>query len=246
MTLSFAPEVQAKLLDLRDIDTEVIVVRRQVSELSAERAALESDDAYHRLVRDAENAADRVDDVTREKEHVEADIDVARARIIRDKDRETTSSDPKELVSLEAEINSLERRIDMLEELQADIVSRWTALTAELASLNAERDSFHASREDNQRRIESEISTKNHRIDVVGQDRARLVAEIPSELVELYERQRERYGVGASLLTRGLTTASGVQLTPYQLDVVKKADPFDVLMCPDSNAILIRTEESGL
>lgn len=246
MTLSVSPDIQARLLDLKDMDTEIIVERRKINELNADIDALESDDAYHVLVREAEDIADRADDVAREKEHVAADIEVARARIVRDRERESHSSDAKELVALESEIGSLERRIAMLEAQQTEILARWTAVTSELKVINAERDEFHERRSTKQAQLRSEVSSKLARIAIVEQDRARLVAELPTELVDLYERQRERYGVGASLLTRGITTASGVELTPYELDVVKNADPFDVLMCPDSNAILIRTAESGL
>ena len=246
MAVSVSPEIQARLLDLKDIDTEMIVVRRNIRELSAQVDALESDDAYQLLVREAENAADRVDDVTREKAHVEADIAVAHARIVRDREREASSSDSKELVALEAEISSLERRIAMLEEQRGEILERWATVTAERDRLTTDRDSFHEQRSANQSQLRTEIAAHNARIAVVENDRARLVAELPTDLVDLYERQRERYGVGASLLTRGISTASGVELTPYQLDVVKNADPFEILMCPDSNAILIRTAESGL
>jgi predicted nucleic acid-binding Zn-ribbon protein len=246
MALSVSPEIQAKLLDVRDMDTEMIVERRRIRELTAEFEALESDAAYHVLVREAENAADRLDDVTREKEHVATDIEVARARIVRDREREQSSSDTKELVALEAEISSLERRITMLEAQQDEIRERWTAANDERTRLTNERDLFHDRRTQTQTELELEISAKNTRIAAIENDRVRLTSELPVELVELYERPRERYGVGASLLTRGISTASGVELTPYQLDVVKNADPFDVLMCPDSNAILIRTAESGL
>jgi len=246
MALSVHPDTQARLLELTAIDTEIIIERRRISEMTTEVNSLESDDAYHLLVREAENAADRVDDVTREKDHVSDDIETAQARIARDRQRETVSSDSKELVALESEIESLERRIDKLGQQQDEIVVRWKALTEELKQLNAERDAFHESRSMRQSQLRAEIATKEHRIALVGAERERVTSELPSELVELYERQRERYGVGASLLTRGISTASGVALTPYQLDVVKNADPFDVLMCPDSNAILIRTAESGL
>jgi predicted nucleic acid-binding Zn-ribbon protein len=37
-----------------------------------------------------------------------------------------------------------------------------------------------------------------------------------------------------------------VTLTAGQIQDVRAADPDEVLMCPDSNAILIRTAESGL
>ena len=65
-------------------------------------------------------------------------------------------------------------------------------------------------------------------------------------MLALYERQRERYGFGASLLRGGVSSASGVKLNESDMATVRAAAPDDVLICPDSNAILVRTNESGL
>ena len=69
---------------------------------------------------------------------------------------------------------------------------------------------------------------------------------MPAELLALYEKQRERYGVGASHLRGGVSSASGVALNATDLGAVRAAAPDDVLLCPDSSAILVRTAESGI
>jgi predicted nucleic acid-binding Zn-ribbon protein len=69
---------------------------------------------------------------------------------------------------------------------------------------------------------------------------------VPAELLALYEKQRARYGVGASLLRGGVSSASGVALNSSDMTMVRAAAPDVVLLCPDSNAILVRTNESGL
>ncbi len=71
--------------------------------------------------------------------------------------------------------------------------------------------------------------------------RGALVAELPADLVALYEKQRDRYGVGASLLRRGVSEASGFALLADELAKIKAAAPDDVLLCPSSEAILVRT-----
>ena len=73
-----------------------------------------------------------------------------------------------------------------------------------------------------------------------------MTASIPDDLLTLYEKQRERYGVGASHLRARVSSASGVELTGSDLETVRAAAPDEVVMCPDSNAILVRTGESGL
>jgi hypothetical protein len=82
--------------------------------------------------------------------------------------------------------------------------------------------------------------------DNANANRAVIVADVPADLLALYEKQRERYGSGASLLRGGVSLASGVKLNENDMVAIRSAAPDDVLMCPDSSAILVRTAESGL
>jgi predicted nucleic acid-binding Zn-ribbon protein len=77
-------------------------------------------------------------------------------------------------------------------------------------------------------------------------NRAAIVAKVSPELLALYEKQRQRYGSGASLLRGGVSLASGLALNASDMVVVRAAAPDDVLLCPESSAILVRTGESGL
>ena len=244
--LTVPAATQAKLLDVLNIDTEVIMANRRIREAQSAIIGLDTDVDYLRLVREAEAAEDRLDDAQRECDHLESDITVARNRIARDREREVHTNEPKELSELEDEIQSLQRRIEMLENSEIEALEVRDDLRAARDAVVAERDTFHQSRDEKAAELNAIIAEAHARLDALARQRAALVAELPAEFVALYERQRERYGVGASFLQRGITSASGVQLSPSQLDEVRLADPDAVLMCPDSNAILIRTEDSGL
>jgi hypothetical protein len=43
-----------------------------------------------------------------------------------------------------------------------------------------------------------------------------------------------------------VSSASGLKLNENDMATVRAAAPDDVILCPDSNAILVRTAESGL
>lgn len=244
--LTVASAIQAKLLDVLAIDTEVIKTNRRIREAESARIGLETDSEYLRLVRDAESAEDRVEDALRECEHLESDIAIAKARIARDREREESTNEPQELSDLEAEIFSLEVRIERLEDAELEALERRDEWIAARDAIVAERDSFHDVRDAKDSELKSELAAAHDRLDALARQREALIAEIPTDLIDLYERQRERYGVGASFLQRGITSASGVQLSPSQLDEIRQSDPDAVIMCPDSNAILIRTADSGL
>lgn len=237
---------QARLLEVLELDTEQLVTSRTISEYERELSELDNDADYQRLVREAEDLADRHDDIERQCAHLESDIKVATERIAHDRAKEQVSTDSKQLTALEHEIQSLERRIDMLTEQEIQALSERDEILGTWNAVKIARDSFHDVRSARENEIRANIAALQRRQADIVVARAAIVAALPSDFVELYERQRERYGVGASHLQRGVTSASSVTLTPGQIQDVRAADPDDVLMCPDSNAILIRTAESGL
>jgi predicted nucleic acid-binding Zn-ribbon protein len=85
----------------------------------------------------------------------------------------------------------------------------------------------------------------DQRVDVQAR-RDALVAELPADLVALYDRQRTRFGVGAALLQRGVSQGSNMALTAADLAAVRAAPADAVVLDPESNCILVRTEASGL
>jgi len=246
MALRVPPETQIRLLDVLALDTEDLMISRTISDAKNELAALESDAEYQRLVRESEEWADRHDDIEQRCAHLESDIAVAKARIEHDREREKGSSDAKELTSLEHEIESLERRIEMLEEHEIEALDERDEILGTWNAIKIARDSFHDARSAREDEIRENIAALQRRQADIVVARAAIVAELPLPFIELYERQRARYGVGASHLHRGVTSASSVTLTAGQIQDVRAADADEVLMCPDSNAILIRSAESGL
>ena len=69
---------------------------------------------------------------------------------------------------------------------------------------------------------------------------------MPADLLALYEQRRVRgAGVGAALLRQRACSGCNMTLTGSDLDGVRRAAPDDVLLCPECDRILVRTEESG-
>ncbi|MDO9590166.1 MAG: hypothetical protein Q7J04_03375 [Microcella sp.] len=120
-------------------------------------------------------------------------------------------------------------------------------------TLESELTSASEALDAHQQKVADAVTARDTALAAIGDERAAtqqqreaIVAQLPADLVALYEKQRERYGVGASHLRARISSASGVELTGSDLATVRTAAPDAVLMCPDSNAILVRTDESGL
>ena len=106
------------------------------------------------------------------------------------------------------------------------------ALASKVMTAEVERDAALAS-------ITAERTT-------AAAGRRTIEAKVPADLLALYERQRARYGTGASLLRGGVSMASGVKLLENEMQAIRAAAPDEVIMCASSEAILVRTGESGL
>jgi predicted nucleic acid-binding Zn-ribbon protein len=97
--------------------------------------------------------------------------------------------------------------------------------------------------------VEEELAGREVELDTEIANMTRLRNDIanglPAELMALYEKQRERYGIGAGLLVNGVSVATGIRLSESDLDTIRHAESDDVLLCPDSNCILVRPMNDG-
>jgi predicted nucleic acid-binding Zn-ribbon protein len=237
---------QRALLDLQAADTRLDQLAHSVKTLpqSLALAALATDVARSRAL--SASIRGELEDTKVEIGRVESDVEVVAARIARDRERLAVSSSTKDIQGLEHELASLLKRQSDLEDIeltvmerQEEIDARFQAASARLDELLVTEKELTADRDDKLEQINAEIA-------LVTERRARIASAIRAELVALYDKQRARYGIGAALLTRGVSGGSHVKLHESDLAVIRAAAPDDVVLDPDSSCILVRTEESGL
>ncbi|MEO6944050.1 MAG: hypothetical protein ABI053_05000 [Lacisediminihabitans sp.] len=246
MPLKASPDAQSQLLELQAIDTRLRQLDHSMKTVP-ELAILAELAAGSGVVQhEAMSVSGSLEDVKLELGRVEADVAVVEARIARDVERLESSSSVKDVAGLESELLGLRNRQGELEDIQLELMEQAEGFEAQLAQLHANAEEVHA-------KIAAAETERDSALAALGSERAHSVATrsvivgtLPAELVALYERQRDRYGFGASHLRGGVSSASGLKLNESDMADVRAAAPDDVLLCPDSNAILVRTSESGL
>jgi predicted nucleic acid-binding Zn-ribbon protein len=246
MALRASPNDQARLLDLQGIDIRLSQLDHRMRTLPqiAAITALTADADRLRRERTAERG--RVDDVRAELTRTESDGALVATRIGRDVGRLQGSSSVKDVAGLESELVGLRRRQAELEEIELGLMETLETLEDGMRITEAERNDILARITGLAAERDQDLAALSVERDQAVADRATIVAGLPADLVALYERQRERYGYGASLLQGGVSSASGVRLLENEIAIVRAADPETVLLCPDSQAILVRTAESGI
>lgn len=246
MALKAAPESQALLLELQALDTKLNQLGHRANTLPelTTIAALSTERETLRGAVGEQSGA--WEDAQLELKRTAADVAVVEARVTRDKERLQTSASVKDVAALEQELAALARRQSDLEDIELAVMETVDQRAAVLAASRAELEALDAS-------IAEAATSRDEALAELDADRQRATASrteiagrVPDDLIALYEKQRARYGVGASLLRGGVSGASGVTLNSSDMVTVRAAAPDDVLLCPDSSAILVRTNESGL
>jgi hypothetical protein len=242
------PEAQRRLLDLQAIDTalaqlahrrrtlpelaEVDQLARQISALDDERV----------------RAQVGVDDLDRDIARLERDAEQVRSRKDKDQARLTAGTGPaRELEALQHELASLARRQNELEDNELELMEQreqaqggLDEVQAKLATTRDKRAEAEARRD----QLLADIS-KDEEFRTAG--RGPLVADLPADLVTLYERIREQAGgVGAAMLRAGRCEGCRLELSGSERARVKAAPPDEVFRCEECRRILVRTAESGL
>ncbi len=246
MALKASPDDQEHLLELQAIDTRLTQLdhRAKTSPEIAVLVGLASEVGALRVEQLAAMGA--VEDAKLELGRIESDVAVVEARIRRDTDRLQGSSSVKDVAGLESELAGLRKRQFDLEEIELSVMERLEGLESNAGRLAAAiagvEGKIATSESDRDAALGVLTSERTH----AAANRATIAAKLPPDLLALYERQRDRYGLGASLLRGGVSSASGVRLNENDMQVIRAAAADDVLLCPDSSAILVRTNESGL
>ena len=242
------PEAQRRLLDVQAIDTALAQLdyrRRHLPEdaelekLSKELAALEDERIKAQVA---------VDDLDRDIARLERDIEQVRARKERDEARLTAGQGPpRELEALQHELVSLNRRQSELEDAELELMERRESAQAALTDVE---ERLAAAR---QRRAELEAQRERALEEIAREEeakraaRAPLVAQLPADLVSLYDKIREMSGgVGAAPLTAGRCGGCRIELAGADRARIKAAAPDEVVRCEECRRILVRTAESGL
>jgi uncharacterized protein len=241
------PEAQRRLLELQALDTALAQLahrRRSMTEhadldrLSREVAALTDERSRAQVA---------VDDLDRDIERIERDVDQVRERAARDQTRLDAGTGPaRELEALQHELGTLSRRQRDLEDVELELMEKREAASGVLTEVEGRLVKARDMQgEVEQRRAETLVAiTKDEEFRRAG--RAPLAEDLPADLVKLYERIREQTGIGAALLRGGRCEGCRLELSGSEKARVRAAPPDEVIRCEECGRILVRTAESGL
>jgi predicted nucleic acid-binding Zn-ribbon protein len=241
-----APEAQRRLLDVQAIDTalaqlahrrktlpelaEIDAVAREVSALEDERV----------------RAQVAVDDLDRDISRFEKDIEQVRARKEKDQKRLDAGAAMREIEGLQHELTTLNRRQSELEDAELELMEQRETAEQTLAAVRKQLAEAGERRAAAEARRDAAIAEITKEQEFKAASRGPLVADLPADLVTLYDKIRADSGLGAALVRSGRCGGCRIELYGADLSRVKTSPADEVVRCEECRRIMVRTAESGL
>ncbi len=243
------PAAQLRLLDLQALDSQVDQLRHvrahppqaaRIAELLGRRADVDGRLRDQRIV---------VDDLAAAQAKADADVEQVKARRTRDRERMDSGAigDPKALERMQHELASLERRISTLEDEELEVMEQLEEAQAALAELTAAVEEIDAQLGELTSARDEKAGELDAEIIAVGTRRDPIVADIPADLLALYDKLRaSKGGVAVGALRARQCGGCQLALDAGELAEIRALPAETVVRHEECQRILVRTAESGL
>ena len=241
-----APEAQRRLLDLQAVDTALaqLAHRRkslpelaEIDAIARELSALEDERVRAQVA---------VDDLDRDIARFEKDIEQVRTRKDRDQVRLDAGGAMREIEGLQHELATLNRRQSELEDGELELMEQRETAEQALSGVQKRLAAASERRAAAERRRDETLAEIDKEQEFKTNSRAPLAADLPADLLTLYDKIRAESGLGAALVRSGRCGGCRIELYGADLGRVKSAPPDEVVRCEECRRIMVRTAESGL
>lgn len=240
------PKEQLRLLELAQVDARHARLQHLAKNMPEQIHLVEIEQDRRDRRAAAAKSLGALEDAQSELKTIQDDAKMVAERRKLDEERLQKATSTKDIAALQAELQTIERRQDTLDDqelAQLEQVEQLTAVHDEkVASM---REIEELATDLLQRR---DLARENLKTEAkaLATDRKMLVDSLPVDLVALYEERRKRNGIGAAELVGKVSTASQETIEMADLARIAKAPADEVVFCPDTDAILVRTERSTI
>lgn len=233
---------QLALLDLQELDSKIAKLQFQLKKMPqlAQLAELKEKDQ----VLDAKKTKLSVLQADKKRENTSLENDLAaieNRKITQQQRLDSGQGSPKELVSLQEEIQQMNKRLQDLEEQMLTVMGQLENLESieeEIAQRKAEYAQEITRLKGEVGDEESQISAQ---LEQLSGERAQKAAAVDAELLDLYEHVRSRTGgVGAVKVVAGRPVGYDLAFSVAETARLRAAKPEEVITSEDEGYLLIR------
>lgn len=235
---------QLQLLELQRLDTAQVRLQRKLEQSPVHQQLADLAQQVQATKSGYLAARREIEETQLEQQHLAEDLAVVTERLHRDEAKLAESSDAKVATALGHEIETIQRRQRNIEEMQFEVATRLEEQEEQCAVLERALEAHEAAQQallEQREQLNTEVTAE---LNALANERAEIVAQLNAELVELFERTRDRYGIGAAALRGGISEGSNMALDEANLTEIRETDLDEIIFCSDSGCILVRVDEA--
>jgi predicted nucleic acid-binding Zn-ribbon protein len=229
-----------KLLDLQEEDLSIRRLVHQRDTLEEARRLEEMSETVAELEADIEIATKQQDEIRREQERIEGEMEIHDTKLGREEKRLFSGqvSNPKELSALQSEIEMLKRQKVEMEDSLLEVMVQRDQATDTLERLRSEHEESSAEEARLRETVGALAGDIDRELEEHTTRRTELVGEIPEALLSMYDQLREQKGgVGAARLEGAMCTGCHTTLPAVEVERLRAAG--GVQRCDNCRRILV-------
>jgi predicted nucleic acid-binding Zn-ribbon protein len=230
---------QADLLLLGNLDSEIARAKNSLAELTSGKSTKDMREMNLKLAGELIEARNQLDSVELELSRAEADLTTVEQRIEKDNVRLNATSNSKDAQGIQSELLTLAKRKSELEDMELAILDKKDEVAALFAEVQARKTLNESELREAETKIESEVLKQRSGLDLMVQQRAQQAAQLPVELLELYEKKATR-GLAIGRLIGRECGACRISLGATAFAEIQGLASDEIATCPDCQAILVR------
>ncbi len=191
-----------------------------------------------REARDRLSAAERhLEEIKKKQRDVEWEIDDIGGKLssVQESLYSGKITNPKELSSLQHEVEGFKDKRDTLEERALDIMEQVEATTEELAVLKHQLGEVEKKWRQQQKQLTGEIEELKISLQKLEKVRQQVETEIDAKTVDCYRKLRQKRGMAVARVEQGICRGCGILLSTAELQRVKGES---LIMCNSCGRIL--------
>jgi predicted nucleic acid-binding Zn-ribbon protein len=230
---------QADLLLLGNLDSEIARAKNSLAELTSGKSTKDMREMNLKLAGELIEARNQLDSVELELSRAEADLTTVEQRIEKDNVRLNATSNSKDAQGIQSELLTLAKRKSELEDMELAILDKKDEVAALFAEVQARKTLNESELREAETKIEAEVLKQRSGLDLMVQQRAQQAAQLPVELLELYEKKATR-GLAIGRLIGRECGACRISLGATAFAEIQGLASDEIATCPDCQAILVR------
>ena len=230
-----------KLIALRDIEKNIAVLHKKVSEIPLKRNELEA--AAGRAQAAYEKKVSLSKDLANRRRIIEGEVDLARNKLSRLKEQLMAVKTNKEYTAMLSEIKTAETHILNDENKILDVMEEMESVEAVMKPLETEMRRECAAIDEDIRRMNESIPSMESELEKLRAEKTGVEAGIDPELIEQYRRIADAHkGVALAEAKDELCGACHVRIRPQMYSDLLRTEV--IMFCDSCSRILFIREES--